>query len=254
MDLGLKGQRAIITGGTRGIGRAIADCLADEGCDVGFCARQAAQVKETEAALKAKGVNAIGNAVDLAADPALLRRWIDQTALKLGGLDILVCNVSGGAQGGEAGWRTNFEVDLMGTIRTIDAAAPYLANSKSGSVVIISSIAALEDFGGVQPYNSLKAALTNYSANFSQAAAVAGVRCNTISPGVTHCKDGAWDQIKKQSPKSYDETAERVPLGKRMAQPDEIARVAVFVASPAASYMTGANVVVDGGMTKRVQY
>ncbi|MBB4212283.1 NAD(P)-dependent dehydrogenase (short-subunit alcohol dehydrogenase family) [Rhodothalassium salexigens DSM 2132] len=255
MDLGLSGLRAAVTGATRGIGRATADLLAEEGADVAICARRADAVAETVEALEARGVQAMGETVDLARPGVALKRWIDRAAERFGGLDIVVINVSGG--GGmtdEIGWRTNFEVDLMGAVRTAEAALPHLARSHNGAMVMVASIAAVEDFGGVQAYNSMKAALINYAANQSQALADQGIRVNSVSPGVTLCPGGVWDQVRQQMPDQFQATAARVPLGQRFARPTEIARTIAFLASPASCYTTGTNVVVDGGLTRRVQY
>lgn len=255
MDLGLSGLRVLITGGTRGIGRATAEAFAREGCDIALCARRRDQVDEAVSAMEAIGVRAVGGVVDLAGPVQPYRDWIGQAAERLGGLDILVPNVSaGGGMADEAGWKANFEVDLMGTIRAVEAALPWLRGSSSAAVVAVASIAATEDFGGVQAYNSMKAALINYAANLSQTMAPEGIRVNSVSPGVTLCRDGIWDQVRQQMPDLFNQTAARVPLGHRFATPEEVARTIVFLASPAASYTTGTNVVVDGGLTRRVQY
>src|SRR5213076_190606 len=136
MDLGLKGKKAIVTGGTRGIGRAIASLLAAEGCDVAICARHKEAVDETVTALAGAGVRATGGVADVADLPAL-RRWIADAAETLGGLDIFVANVSALAQGmDEESWRKGFEIDVMGTVFGIEAALPFIEKSAAGSVVV----------------------------------------------------------------------------------------------------------------------
>src|SRR5690348_287332 len=131
MDLGLAGRKAIVTGGTRGIGRSIADHFAAEGADVGICARNEAEVTETVAALQAKGVKAAGRALDVSDGPALTQ-WVQDTAGEFGGLDIVVCNVSALAIGqDEASWKAEFETDLMGTVRAVNAAMPFLERSSA---------------------------------------------------------------------------------------------------------------------------
>ncbi|MGD9535677.1 MAG: SDR family NAD(P)-dependent oxidoreductase [Alphaproteobacteria bacterium] len=255
MDLELRGKRAIVTGGTRGIGRAIAERLADEGCHVAVCARDAAQVKATVAALADRGVTAIGDAVDVTAD-ASFRAWIAKAVDALGGLDILVPNVSalGGAVApDEKSWRLGFEVDVLATVRTVEAALPYLEKSAAASIVAIASTAAVESFGGVRPYNSVKAALVNYMANLAHALAPKRVRVNSVSPGTIYFDGGVWDQRRQHAPEVYKMALSRNPMG-RMGTPDEVAKAVVFLASPAASFITGTNLIVDGALTQRVQY
>lgn len=253
MDLGLKGKRAIVTGATRGIGRAIAETLAAEGASIGICARNAKQVEEAVAALKAKGVKAVGAAVDVGNADAL-KGWIAAAAGELGGLDIFVSNVSaGGGRADEGGWKANFEMDLMGTVRGVEAALPLIKKSGGGSVLAISTTAALESFGGVQAYNSIKAALINYMSNLSQALAKDQINVNTVSPGPIYIEGGAWNFIKDNMGDFYKMTLSQIPMG-RMGAAQDVANAAAFLVSPAAKYITGTNVVVDGGFTKRVQY
>lgn len=252
MDLGLKGKKAIVTGGTRGIGRAIADLLADEGADVAICARNAGQVEEAVGALKGKGVNAIGSAVDVN-DGDALRSWVASASKDLGGLDILVANVSAGGGGAdENAWKANFEADVMGTVRSMEAALPALKDG-GGSVVIISTTAAVECFGPPTPYNALKAALINYAKNMSNALAGDNVRVNCVSPGPIYIEGGAWNFIKDNMNEFYNATLGQIPMG-RMGSAQDVANTVAFLASPASAFTTGTNVVIDGGFTKGVQY
>ncbi|MGF1605489.1 MAG: SDR family NAD(P)-dependent oxidoreductase [Rhodothalassiaceae bacterium] len=254
MDLGLAGKRALVTGASRGIGLATAACLAQEGAALGLCARGQDRLDQTVAELAKTGAQIAARPLDLGAGAAAIGAWVQDIATSLGGIDILISNVSGGAQAGEAGWRANFSVDLMGFVHLVEAALPSLAKGRDPAIVAVASIAALEEFGGPQPYNALKAALIAHAADLSQALAPHGVRVNTVSPGVTVAPDGPWDQLRRARPDLYQAQAAQVPLGKRFAEAEEIARVICFAASPAASYMTGANLVVDGGLTRRVQY
>lgn len=252
MDLELKGKKALITGGTRGIGRCIAETLAKEGCDVAICARTADSVKETVEALKALGVNASGAAVDVT-DSDALKAWVNDSADALGGIDIYVSNVSAMAiMPDEASWRTSVEVDIMATVTGIDAATPKLSASGCGSIIVIGTVAAIE-VGGVSPYASVKAALLPYVKGLANGLAKQKVRANTVSPGAVYFEGGVWDKIEKHAPDRFKSTLKRNKLG-RMATPQDIANATVFLASPAASFITGTNLIVDGAITNRVQY
>ena len=251
MDLGLKGKKAVVTGGTRGIGRAIAEALAAEGVDVAVCARHANDVDETVAALKARGVNACGAAVDISQGEAY-QAWIAAAGTELGGIDIFVANVSAGGGMGEDAWRANFETDLLGTTRGIDAALPALKASGAGSIVVISSTAAVETFIAPQPYNAIKAALITHAKQLSQALAADGIRVNCVSPGPVYFPGGAWEYIQNNVADLYNSTLAQIPRGS-MGTPAEVANAVVFLASPAASLITGVNLIADGGFTKRVQ-
>ncbi len=251
MDLGLKGKKAVITGGSKGIGRAIANLMIAEGADVAICARNGDEVDAAVAELSASG-KAIGAAVDVA-DKAALQGWIASAAEELGGIDILVPNVSaGGGQMDENGWRANLEVDILGTTNAIEAAMPSLQASDSGAIVAIATTAAVEDFLGPQTYNAMKAALIVHAQGLAQALAGSGIRVNTVSPGPIMIEGGAWDFIQNNMPDIYNSALAGQPMG-RMGSADEVANAVTFLASPAASWVTGVNLVVDGGFTKRVQ-
>ena len=251
MDLGLAGKKVVITGGSRGIGRAIAELMIAEGADVAICARNGDEVSGAVEALSAKG-KAIGAAVDVS-DKAALQGWIASAAEELGGIDILVPNVSaGGGQMDENGWRANLDVDILGTTHAIEAAMPSLQASDAGSVVVIGTTAAVEDFMGPQTYNAMKAALIVHAQGLAHALAGSGIRVNTVSPGPIMIEGGAWDFIKNNMADIYNGTLANQPTG-RMGTAEEVANTVAFLASPAASWVTGVNLVVDGGFTKRVQ-
>ena len=252
MELGLNGKKAVVTGGTRGIGRAIVEALVAEGAHVALCSRDEASVRAAAAELEGRGARIHAQALD-ARDGDALRAFIGGAVEALGGLDVLVHNVSGWGGQDEAAWRTTFEVDLLGAVRCMEVALPALKASGSGSVVFISSTAALEAFGGVRSYNAIKAALLAYGNSLSQAHAADGIRVNSVSPGPIFHKDGPWDKAKKNDPARYERTLAGIPLG-RMGTPEEVAAAAVFLASPAAGFITGTNIVVDGGFTRRVQF
>jgi 3-oxoacyl-[acyl-carrier protein] reductase len=253
MDLGLRGKKAIVTGATRGIGRAIVEQLAAEGCDIGFCARNEDEVIETRTALGARGVTAVGAVVNVR-DGDAYKAWLDKTAAELGGCDIFVPNVSaGGGMDSEKNWWKSFEIDVLHTVRGCEALMEKLKASGQGAIVIISSTNAIEVFGGPMAYNAMKAGLINYAKQLSSFVGKNNVRVNTVSPGPIYFEGGAWEMIKGTNQKFYDSTVRQIPCG-RMGTPEEVARVVAFLASPAASLVTGANVVADNGYTKGVRY
>ena len=250
MDLGLEGLKAIVTGGTRGIGRAIVERLVKEGARVAFCARNAVAVAEMESRL---GSPACGTSLDVS-DGQTLKSWVNDAAAEMGGIDILVPNVSAlGGTIGDEGWRRGFDIDIMGTVRAVDAALPHLESSEAGAIVVISSAAALEALVGFRPYNSVKAALISYASGLADEFAGRGIRANTVSPGTIYFSDGVWGEREREAPEFFKSMIARNPMG-RMGTPEEVANAVVFLASPAASFITGANLVVDGGLTRRVQY
>ena len=252
MDLGLKGLNAIVTGGTRGIGRAIAETLAAEGANVAICARNEAPVKEAVDALSAKGVKASGAAVDVA-DGSALPAWVRSSAERLGGIDIVVANVSALAIGGdEESWRKGFETDMMGTVRLVDAAMPYLEKSNAASIVTISSVSGREIDFAAGPYGAFKAAIIHYTQGLAYQLAAKRIRANSVSPGNTYFEGGVWNQIEVGNPTLYATALALNPTG-RMGTPQEMANAVAFLASPAASFVTGTNLVVDGALTRGVQ-
>ncbi len=256
MDLALKGKKALITGATRGIGRAIAETLAAEGADLAICARNPDQVAETVAALKKKGVNVVGGVVDIA-DGDALKKWIAEAGKTLGGLDIVVANASALAQGnGEDAWRACFEIDVMAARNLCEAALPFLEKSAAAngdaSAVIISSISAAEaESAGA--YGALKAAQIHLAKGLAKEHAGKHVRFNTVSPGTVYFKGGVWNMVEEHMPDMFKATMKRNPMG-RMATPQDIANATVFLASPASSFTTGINMIVDGAISRRVNF
>lgn len=256
MDLKLDGKVAVVTGGTRGIGRAIAELFADEGAAVAVCARSAEQVERAVGALAGKGVRAWGRAVDIADGPAL-RTFVQDAGVELGGLDILVSNASGLVDGAaEADWKTMFDVDLMGAVRSFEAAQPLLeaaaAARGDAAFVIISSVSAAET-SSASAYGPIKAALIHYAKGLAREHAPRGLRVNVVSPGTVYFEGGVWGQVKAKDPEFFARMIERNPTG-RMATPEEIAAATVFLASPRSSFTTGANLLVDGAITRRVNF
>ncbi len=249
MDLGLQGKKAIVTGGKRGLGFATADLLAAEGCDVAICAR--GDVNEALAKLADHGTKVIGQGID-AADGDAYKSWLDSAISELGGVDILVHNISAASGRGEQAWVNNLNLDVFGLTRAVEVVAPAMEDS-GGSIVCLSSIAAFEEFAGPGSFGPMKAAMMAYASNLSQSLASKGIRVNCVSPGPVFFEGGNWDAIKTHMEAFYDTIVDKMPI-KRLGEPAEVARAIAFLASPAASLITGANLVIDGGFTKRINF
>ncbi len=256
MDLGLKGKKAVVTGASRGIGRAIADLLAEEGADVAICARGADQVAETVKALEAKGVKAFGKAVDIA-DGAAIRAFVKEAGEALGGIDVMVSNASALVQGAaEDEWRAMFEVDVLGAVRTFEAAKPFLEKAGEthgdAAFLITSSVSAAEA-SNASSYGAMKAALIHYAKGLARENAAKHIRANVVSPGTVFFEGGVWGNVKAGMPGFFDQMIKRNPTG-RMATPEEVAAATVFLASPRSAFTTGINMLVDGAISTRVNY
>lgn len=253
MDLGLAGKKAIIVGGARGIGYAIAEVLAREGCDLAVSARSGDAVKDAVASLKRYDVRAIGAGVDVKKSDAY-RKWLTKAVDQLDGCDILIPITSaGGGLGSEKYWEKAFEVDVMGPVRAVDVVLPHMSKQGSGSIVLIATTSAGEAMGGPQPYNAMKASLVTWGKQLALAHGKDGIRVNVVSPGPIEFEGGNWEMIKDTMTKFYDATLRQQPLG-RFGKPDEIARCVAFIASPAASWVNGSHLIVDGGFTNRTHF
>jgi NAD(P)-dependent dehydrogenase (short-subunit alcohol dehydrogenase family) len=256
MDLELKGRKAIVTGATQGIGLRIAQQLADEGADVAICARTAANVERTVRELKAKGVNAIGDAVDVTQRDAYIG-WIDSCAQRMGGLDIFVSNTTGTPTiAGEQGWYAGFEADILAAVRGCEAALPHLKRSR-GAIILIASISGVMSKAlrapGIYAYGSCKAALIAYGAQLSKDVAKEGVRVNMVSPGPIYFEGGAWDHIRQRAPQVYQDAIDECVIG-RLGKPEEIAAAVAFLASPKSAFTVGQNLHVDGGYMQHIAF
>ena len=252
MDLGLKDKRVLITGGTRGIGAAIVDTFVKEGASVAFCARNDDEVSERVASLKATGATVWGKACDVS-DPQSYIAWLSEAVSALGGADIFIPNVSAGSNAGEEGWQAAFNTDLMATVRGCEAMLGELVKGVNPAITVITSIAGLEIMGEPGPYNTMKAGLITYASQLGDIAAQHGIRVNCVSPGPVHVDDGFWGNVKSAQPEAYQQVADRHPM-KRLGNTSEIANAVVFLSSPAASWVTRTNMIVDGGFSRRVQF
>lgn len=256
MDLKLKGKKAIVLGGTRGIGRAIAQTLADEGANVAICARGADALPEAVADLEGRGVRALGGAVDIS-DGEALQAWVKSAGDDLGGIDVLVSNASALAQGGAPEtFRACLEIDILGLVNAFEAAEPMLRSAAEthgdASVVAIGSVSSV-NANSIDAYGAMKGALIHTVKGMSKKMASAHVRANVVSPGTVYFKGGVWNMIEDNMPDMFKATMERNPMG-RMATPQDIADATVFLASPRSSFTTGISMLVDGAISDRANY
>ena len=253
MDLGLKGKRILVTGGTKSIGRAIVDAFVAEGAVVGFCARDGKLVKQREDEWRAAQARVQGTALDIT-DNHALKTWIDGFASD-GGIDHFVANVSAlNTPDTLDGWRAAIDIDVVATVESVRHALPHLLKSgKHATCTVIGTVSLVEVSGPTTPYRSVKAALVPYVKSLAMELAPKGVRVNMVSPG-TILEDGnTWGRQRDEGTERYKRMLARNPSG-RMGTPQEVAACVAFLAGTPASFVTGINFVVDGAITSRVQY
>lgn len=256
MDLGLDGSRVLITAASKGLGRACAERFLEEGASVAICARDSATLEETVASLSSKG-KIIGRRCDAGIESEL-KDWCRWAQDELGGVDAVVSNASalGGIPRSREGWDMNYNVDLLSAVTLFDECHDVLKTSHAGAFVQMSTITAVEYHGfpgGGLSYGAIKAALINYVSQLSQEYMAEGIRANCVSPGPIFLEGGSWDWIKSNLPDYYAANRDHHP-SKRFGNAEEVANVVAFLASPASSWVTGQNVLVDGGFTRRVGF
>ena len=251
MDLKLSGTRVLVTGGTRGIGRAVVEAFLDEGAHVAFCARNPDEVSATQQALSARGT-VTGATLDVG-DAEALAAWVEESADSFSGIDVVVANVSALAiPDTEENWQASLNVDLMHTVRLARAALPHLEASEAASIIAISSVSGRESDFASGPYGTAKTAIIGYIHGLAKQLAPQGIRANTVSPGNTYFEGGVWESIEAGDPDLFNTAIGLNPSG-HMGTPEEVAAPVLFLASPLARRISGTNLVVDGALTRGIQ-
>ena len=247
MDLKLKGKRVIVTGGSRGIGLAIAEEFAKEGAAVSICARGQQALDEACKLIETAGEGEVHAKTCDVSDPIALKEYIESAVAAFNGLNILVNNPSGfGRTDDEQGWQVGLDVDLMALVRASWAAVPHIEKTGGGALIHTSSISGLTSSLRTPPYGAVKAAVIQYTKTQALQLADKNIRVNCIAPGSIEFPGGTWDDAKKNNPALYAGIQNSIPFG-RLGEPGEVARLAVFLGSDAASWITGETIAVDGG-------
>jgi 3-oxoacyl-[acyl-carrier protein] reductase len=250
VDLHLHGKRALVTGASLGIGRAIAEELAREGCDVVLVARDADRLRQAADEIGTATNRKIVAAPGDGSRADSIAEVIGAARAALGGIDILVNNASGfGATDDDAGWTKSLDIDVMATVRASRAAIPFIEKAGGGAILNISSISGYRASARTAPYAAVKAAVINYTLSQALMLAPKKIRVNAIAPGSIEFPGGMWEMIKKHNKPMYDAIQASIPWG-RLGNAEEVANAVVFAASPRASWITGAMIPVDGGQHK----
>ncbi|MFK3978682.1 SDR family NAD(P)-dependent oxidoreductase [Shewanella vesiculosa] len=242
MNLNLSGLNVVVTGGTAGIGAAIVECFAQEGANVAFCSRSQSNVENMLLKLQKYPVKATGAVLDVT-NIEKFSDWVKS----LENIDIFIPNVS--ALSGD--WEASITSDIKATVLTTEAVIPLLKKSKNAAITYVGSKASSFATPGMESYGATKAAMTHYMKSLSRGLVSDGIRVNTLSPGDTFFEGGFWEQIKNNAPDIYQSTLEGNPMN-RFCTPEEVAKAVIFLSSPAASFVTGSNLLIDGGATVHV--
>lgn len=251
MRLGLRDKGVIVTGGSRGIGRATALAFAEEGASVAICARGDEALQSTAAELRARGGKVHAERCDIA-DPEALDAFLDGAHAALGRIDVLVNNASGfGVTEDDVGWRRSLEIDLGAGVRASERVVPWFEAGGGGVILFVSStLGGLEaDDPAPLPYTTVKGALVSLSKALALRLAKQNIRVACVAPGAVEFPGGFWESIRNADRASYERVRATVPFG-RLGTPEEVANVIVFLASDAARWVTGVTLAVDGGQHK----
>jgi 3-oxoacyl-[acyl-carrier protein] reductase len=249
MDLGLKDRVAIVTGGSRGIGKAICLGLAAEGCSVALCARGEETLRQTEAELKVAGVKVLASVLDVTRTEDA-ERFISQVVSDLGRVDVLVNNVGGSRPGDDdEAWQGSIDLNFMSAVRCTRAVLPIMRAQGSGSIIHISSIYGRESGGGPS-YNATKAAMISHAKALALQLAPEGIRVNSVAPGSIRFPGGGWDRRVQADPEAMAAFVKNNIAAGRFGTVEEVADAVVFLASDRARWITGACINVDGGQSR----
>ena len=256
MDLKLNGKKALVTGGTRGIGKAITVTLAAEGCAIATCARNQEELDAAIKSLKSQGVSAVGATVDVT-DEQALKDFVASSADQLGGLDIIVSNVGAMAIGADKdAWQKNLQMDIFGLVNLVEASEALLEQSAvengDAAILAIGSTASVAAFNA-SSYGPVKGAMVHYIKGLAKHYASKKIRANVVSPGMVYFEGGVWHRVENNKPEIFKSQLARNPMG-RMATPQDIANAVAFLASPRSSFTSGINMIVDGALTDRVNF
>ena len=250
MELGLNGKRVIITGASKGIGKAVAVSMGAEGAHLALCARGKESLEETHAELKKQGVTVFSEICDVG-EKEQLENFLQNSVDSLGGVDVLINNTSGfGLTDDEQGWKISFDVDLMASVRATQTVVPWLESAGGGSVIHVSSISGMEA-GSPPAYAAVKAALINHAKTMAQELAPKNIRVNCVAPGSIWIDGGFWNIVKDNNSDMYEGVLSSIPFG-RLGTAQEVADVITFLASGRASWVSGTTVVVDGVQHKGI--
>ena len=253
MNLELNGKVALVTGASRGIGRAIAEGLAAEGARLVIAARGSSALEEAKRALEEMGAEVLAVPTDVG-DDASVAALVEQARDRFGRIDILISNASALAVTGDrASWDASLNVDVMGAVRLVEAVLPMMRAEGTGCILFVSSISGIEawpmpDYG----YTAAKAALNAFAKKLAVVEGANGIRTNALLPGSTEFPGGGWEMMREHQPDIYEMARQSIPAG-RLGTPKEIADAAVWLVSPRAGWVNGASLVVDGGQSKGIR-